>query len=249
MSTSFFFGGTLCSSTDADTSTSKPSAMAWSTTLSTMLRVEGAPDSLNMCLPISMVVTKAATSIARNKFDLQILNARFREIENAQNTLVVQSVIGRQKEHPLFGRPVSQDRCHSRGQFGRRNLLISQSHATIRGKSLPSGGAHDMAGRGLNAQNQPRFLGLRGTRGGSRDIDVVAVHEQGNDDHEDNQQYEHHVHERRDVNLRLQIGAGIACVEMHDVTPPGPQRAWRSTPPRGSRTARSPPWPAGLRGS
>jgi len=43
-----------------------------------MLRVEGAPDSLNMCLPISMVVAKAATSIARNKFDLQILDARFR---------------------------------------------------------------------------------------------------------------------------------------------------------------------------
>src|SRR5215468_2652058 len=164
MSTSFFFGGTLCSSTDADTSTSKPSAMAWSTTLSTMLRVEGAPDSLNMCLPISMVVTKAATSIARNKFDLQILNARFREIENAQNTLVVQSVIGRQKEHALFGRQVSQDRCHSRRQFGRRDFLVSQGHATICGKSFPRQWPQDVAGRGFNAQNQPRFLRLRGPR-------------------------------------------------------------------------------------
>lgn len=40
-----------------------------------MLRVDGAPDSLNMGLLISMVVTKAATSIGRNKFDLQILDA------------------------------------------------------------------------------------------------------------------------------------------------------------------------------
>src|SRR5215831_15550007 len=140
MSTSFLLRGTLRSSNDADMSINKPSTTAWSTTLSTMLRVEGAPDSLNMCLPISMVVTKAATSIARNKFDLQILNARFREIENTQNALVVQAVIGGQKEHALFGRPASQDRCHSRGQFGRRNLLISQGHATIRGKSFPSGG-------------------------------------------------------------------------------------------------------------
>ena len=29
-----------------------------------MLRADGAPDSLNMCLPISMVVAKAVTSIA-----------------------------------------------------------------------------------------------------------------------------------------------------------------------------------------
>jgi hypothetical protein len=49
-----------------------------------MLRVDRAPDSLN--LPISMVVAvvaKAATSIARNKLDLQILNARLRKIEDA----------------------------------------------------------------------------------------------------------------------------------------------------------------------
>ncbi len=34
-----------------------------------MLRVDGAPDSLNMLLLDSMVVTKAATSIGREKFD------------------------------------------------------------------------------------------------------------------------------------------------------------------------------------
>src|SRR5262244_3963502 len=141
MSISFFVRSPpLLTSSDAPTSISKASMTTWSTMLSTMLRADGAPDSLNMRLPSSMVVTKAATSIARDKFDLQILNARFREIENAQNTLVVQAVIGGQKEHALFGRPASQDRCHSRGQFGRKNLLISQSHATIRGKSLPSRG-------------------------------------------------------------------------------------------------------------
>ena len=47
-----------------------------------MLRAVGAPDFLKM-LFASMVVTKAATSIGRDKFDLQILNARFREINDA----------------------------------------------------------------------------------------------------------------------------------------------------------------------
>src|SRR6476646_8837582 len=119
MSTSFFFGGTPRSSNDADTSINKPSTTPWSTTLSTMLRVEGAPDSLNMRLPISMVVTKAATSIARDKFDLQILDARFREIENAQNPLVIQAVVGRQKQYALFRGPAAQDLRHACGQFGR----------------------------------------------------------------------------------------------------------------------------------
>jgi hypothetical protein len=66
---------------------------AWSTRLSVMLRRE-APDSLNMRLPNSMVVTKAATSVGRDKCDLQILNAGLRKIENAQNALVIQAVVG-----------------------------------------------------------------------------------------------------------------------------------------------------------
>jgi hypothetical protein len=57
--------------------------MAWSTRLSTMLRRDSAPDSMNMLLLDSMVVTKAATSIGRNKFDLQIVDAGFRKIEDA----------------------------------------------------------------------------------------------------------------------------------------------------------------------
>src|SRR5262249_34078179 len=120
---------------------------AWSTRLSAMLRAEGPPDSLNMRPPNSMVVTKAATSIARDKFDLQILHARLREIENAQNTLVVQAVIGDQKEHALFRLLASQDCRHPRGQFGGRDLLIAQGHTTVRRKSLPSRGLEDVAGR------------------------------------------------------------------------------------------------------
>ena len=69
---------------------------AWSTRLSVMLRTE-TPDSLNMRLPNSMVVTKAATSVGRDKFDLQVLNAGLCDIENAQNALVVQAVVGSQK--------------------------------------------------------------------------------------------------------------------------------------------------------
>src|SRR5215470_3499285 len=118
MSISFFVrGAPLRTSTDAPRSTSKASTMAWSTRLSTMLRVDGAPDSLN--LPISMVVTKAATSIGRDKFDLQILDARLCEIEDAQNSLVVQAVVGGQKQDALFRGPAAQNVSHTRGQLGR----------------------------------------------------------------------------------------------------------------------------------
>src|SRR6516225_635221 len=118
MSISFFVrGAPLRTSTDAPRSTSKASAMAWSTRLSTMLRVDGAPDSLNMRVLISMVVAKAATSIARDKFDLQILDARLREIEDAQNPLVVQAVVGGQEQDTLFRGPAAQDLSYPRGQF------------------------------------------------------------------------------------------------------------------------------------
>src|SRR5215471_9372914 len=109
MSISFFVRGALRRSTDAPTSISKARMTTWSTMLSTMLRADGAPDSLNVRLPISMVVTKAATSIARDKFDLQILDARLCEIEDAQNRLIVQSVVGRQKQHAPFRGPAAQD--------------------------------------------------------------------------------------------------------------------------------------------
>src|SRR5215469_12521217 len=107
MSISFFERGSVRSSTDAPRTSSKASMMAWTTRLSTMLRVDGAPDSLN--LPISMVVTKAATSIGRNKLDLQILDARLGEIEDAQNSLVIQAIVGGQKQDALFRRPAAQD--------------------------------------------------------------------------------------------------------------------------------------------
>src|SRR5262245_31986699 len=153
MSISFFVrGAPLRTSTDAPRSISKASTMAWSTRLSTMLRVEGAPDSLNMLLLISMVVAKAATSIDRDKFDLQILDARLREIEDAQNSLVVQAVVGGQKEHALFRGPAAQNLCHARGQFGRSDLLIAQHHATIRRKPLPCRRPEDAAGRRRAAQ-------------------------------------------------------------------------------------------------
>src|SRR5215472_15904427 len=138
MSISFLLrGAPLRTSTDAPRSTTKASTMTWSTRLSTMLRVETAPDSLNIGLLISTVVAKAATSIGRDKFDLQNLNARLREIEDAQNSLVVQAVVGSQKQHALFRGPVAQDLSHARGQFGRSDLLIAQCHATIRRKPFP----------------------------------------------------------------------------------------------------------------
>src|SRR5260370_19117299 len=139
MSISFVVrGAPLRSSTDAPRSSSKASTIAWSTRLSTMLRVDRAPDSLN--LPISMVVTKPATSIGRNKFDLQILDARLCEIEDAQNSLVAHAVIGSHKQHAFFCWPAAQDLSHARTQFSRRDLLIAQNHATVRRKPFPCRG-------------------------------------------------------------------------------------------------------------
>jgi len=97
---------------DAPTSATKASKMRWSTMLSIMLRADGPPDSLNRL--ISMVVSKAATSIGRNKFDLQIFDARLREIQNAQNSLIVQAVVGSQKQDALFRGAAAQDVSHAR---------------------------------------------------------------------------------------------------------------------------------------
>src|SRR5215831_13171598 len=215
MSISFFVrGAPLRSSTDAPRSISKAST-PWITRLSTMLRVDRVPDSLNLL--ISMVVAKAATSIARDKFDLQILDARLRKVEDAQNSLVVQAVVRGQKQHALFRGPAAQDVSHASGQFGRSDHLIAQYHATVRRKPLPCRGPQDAASRGGDAKDEPRFLGLRRRIGrGFRDVDVVALQEERNDDHEDDQQHEHYVDKRRDVNLRLQIGSGIASVELHN---------------------------------
>src|SRR5260370_13823640 len=250
MSISFFVrGAPLRSSTDAPRSSSKASTIAWSTRLSTMLRVDRAPDSLN--LPISMVVAKAATSIGRDKFDLQILDARLRQIEDAQNSLVGQAVVGGQKQHALFRGPAAQDLSHASGQFGRSDVLIAQYPATVRRKPLPCRWPdYAASSRGADAQDDPRFLGLRGCGigRGFRDVDVIALQEERNDDHEDDQQHEHYVDERRDVNLRLQIGSGIASVELHHFILLAPLCCgpWRSAPPPGNLPAQSPAAPLAL---
>src|SRR5438876_1549307 len=184
--------------------------------------------------------------IGRDKFDLQILNARLREIDDAQNPLVVQAVVDGQEQRALFCGPAAQDLRHARGQFGCRDLLIRQGHLTVLRDPLLCRRPEDGARRGPDAQDQLRFGGLRRRiGGGSRDVDVIALYQEWDDDHEDDQQHEHHVDERRDVDFGLQTGAGIVAVELHDVTFLLRRRAWRSAPPRGSRPARSRAWPPG----
>src|SRR6185437_12587330 len=141
---------------DAATSISKASKMVWTTMLSTMLRAERAPDCLN--LPISMVVTKAATSIGRNKFDLQIFDARLRKIEDAQNSLVVQTVVGSQKQYALVRGTVAQEVSHARGQLSCSNLLVVQDHAAIRRNTLCCRRLEDGAGGCWNDQGQPSIV-------------------------------------------------------------------------------------------
>jgi hypothetical protein len=70
MSTSFRTGGALRNIAVADTSISTISTTAWSATLVSMLRADGAPDALNMLLPLSILVTTAATSIGLDELDL-----------------------------------------------------------------------------------------------------------------------------------------------------------------------------------
>src|SRR5258708_20638003 len=114
MSIAFFVrGAPLRARNVAATGSRKARRKVWSTMLFIMVRADGPPDSLNRL--ISMVVSKAATSIARNKLDLQILDARFREIEDAQNSLVVQTVVGSQKQDALFRGAAAQDVSHARG--------------------------------------------------------------------------------------------------------------------------------------
>src|SRR5213596_740441 len=174
--------------------------------------------------------------------DLQILNARFRELNDALNRLVVQAIVDSQEQSALFRRPAAQNRRNARGQFGYRDLLIRQGHLTVLRDPLPCRRREDRARRGTDAQDQLGF-GNRGRRigGGSRDIHVVALHQEWHDDHKYDQQYEHHVDERRDIDFRLQTGTGIVVVELHDVTFLLRQHAWRSAPPRENLFARSRP--------
>src|SRR5713226_5444704 len=236
---SSLLGGSLRSSSCAGMSISRTSTRTWSARLVAMLRAVGAPGVLKMLFAF-MVVTKATTSIGRDKFDLQILNARLREINDAQNPLVIQAIVDGQEQRALFRGSATQNRRNARGQFGYRDLLIRQGHLTVLRDPLPCRGREDGARRGTDTQDQLGFGNLsRRLGGGSRDIDVVALHQEWHDDHKYDQQYEHHVDERRDVDFRLQIGAGIVAVELHDVTFLLRPRAWRSAPPRGSLPVRS----------
>src|SRR5262249_46980909 len=156
-----------------------------STRLVAMLRAVGAPDILLM-LFTSMVVTKRTTSIGRDKFDLQILNARLREIDDAQNPLVVQAVVDGQEQRVLFRGPAAKDLRHARGQFGYRDLLIRQGHLTVLRDSLVFRRPEYGARRRPDTQDQLRFGELRRViGGGSRNIDVIPLHQEWDDDHED----------------------------------------------------------------
>src|SRR5262245_47856366 len=114
-SSTFFLGGALRSSPAAGTSINTASTKAWSAMLVTMLRAVGAPNVLNMLFP-SMVVTKVTTSMGRDEFDLQILDAQLREIDNPQNALVVQAVVDGQEHHALFRGLAAQGLRHARSQ-------------------------------------------------------------------------------------------------------------------------------------
>src|SRR6266567_2746361 len=140
---SSLLGCSLRNSACAGMTISKAITKTWIAMLFAMLRAVGAPVFLKM-LFASMVVTKA-TSIGRDKFDLQILNTRFREINDAQNPLVVQAIVDGEEQRTLFRGPAAQNRRHPRGQFGYGDLLIRQGHLTVLRDSLAWQGPEDGA--------------------------------------------------------------------------------------------------------
>src|SRR5207248_8906172 len=110
----------------------------------------------------------------------------------------------------------------------------------------------DAAAAGRDAQDQPRFCSLRGhgLSGGSRYVDVVALHKQRNDDHKDDQQHEHYVDERRDINLGLQPRIGtVSTAPPHGLSlrPSAPAFSTTNTtprtPPGSSQSRDSRSWP------
>src|SRR5256886_14766500 len=142
-------------------------------------------------------------------------------------SLVVQAIVDGQEQRTLFRGPSYQNLRHARGQFGYRDLLIRQGHLAVLRDPLPCWGREDGARRSTDTQDQLGFGNLsRRIGGGSRDIDVVALDQEWHDDHKYDQQHEHHVDERRDVDFRLQTGTGIVAVELHHVTFLLRHRAW-----------------------
>src|SRR5215469_14418532 len=134
---SSFLAGLLGSSTLAGTRSSRSTTKEWSTRLVNQLRRDGAPDVFNLLFAVSKVVTKATTSMG-NKFDFQILDVQLREVDDAQNSLVVQPVVGVKKQHTLFRGLTAQNLRHAGGQFRCGNLLIGQNDLTVRWEALAS---------------------------------------------------------------------------------------------------------------
>src|SRR5262245_38215255 len=100
---SISFRAALRTNTCAGKSISTASTGTCSAMLVNMLRPDGAPNALNMLHLVSMVITKATTSLGRDKFDLQILNAGLGEIDNSQKSFIVQTVVCGQEQQSLFG--------------------------------------------------------------------------------------------------------------------------------------------------
>src|SRR4051794_9555707 len=100
-----------------------------------MLRAVGAPDVFKMVFT-SMVFTRQPTSIGCDKFDLQILNAQFREIDDPQNSFVVHSVVNGHEQRTLFYGPATKHLSNVCGQFGCRNLFVCERDLTFPRNSL-----------------------------------------------------------------------------------------------------------------
>src|SRR5206468_1260233 len=100
--------GAMWTSAPAGSSSKTASAIPCSPKLATRLSADGCPEVETMLFSVPLVVT-SPTSIGRDEFDLQVVDARLREIDDAQDPFVVQAVVGRDEQHAPLRGPAAQD--------------------------------------------------------------------------------------------------------------------------------------------
>ena len=108
-----FLVGALRSSICAGTSMSKATTGIWIAMLVNILRADRAPDIFNLLLLVSMVVTTQPPQLVAINSIFKSSTSDFARVDNAQNTFVVQAVVGGQEQDALFSGLAAQNLRHA----------------------------------------------------------------------------------------------------------------------------------------
>src|SRR6266850_1657089 len=177
------------------------------------------PLPIFMAMSVSPLPRAAPRRRLRDETDLQDPHSLAREHHSADG-LVARLLVAANVDFRLglpyrdFPQPVEQH------PFVRDELVVPEHVAVL------VDGDDDVLGLGL--RRQISFL---------RQLDRYALYHHGNRDKEDDQQYEHHVHERGRVDIRDEIvfGVRVGDVHAHD------SESLRMRPPRPSSNISTPP--------